>query len=617
MGNNMNTKTKNKNIFVLTEAERLAAKAVYEKSSLWDKKTKKNTDFTQKFFTLKDINALEKLMDMIYPKSRYTPTAIKQTDDDLIDLGTIIKYFPRDLPESKKMLMLAYVAHTSHNIFKIFINEDCEDESFGSMDLHEKGHVLFNHTQNPRLYIDEFREELEKVWDTRLAKYFEAEVKRNPKNKEKIVNMLFREFSNIAQDMEINSKLFDNGEWVKAKKTMARSGIIVHLKAVKRELDTLSGLFKNPKIDNPQSPEYLKILKNFEFVRFNLLSRIEGEEGDFQFCYPENKGWPNKLDWMTYMILLVKDLDETMQQVIKNIKAALGGGQGQGQGGGQGGQQGQGGGQPISQDVLDNYDSNAQDEADAQSSDGSGDKDGEGDSDDDIHEIEPPGRSKGGQGRGRGHGGQEIEFEMVSSFEEFTKFLRRTCIGKKNRKWNSDVLYNSNRGKFSGHVVVPRRHLVEKWMPQSACFVIDISGSVNSDLVENAINSIIDTASGIDLKSSHIIFCDTRVTADEIMSKRTKKIYSGGGTEIANGIKYVHEKGYCKKATDFLFIISDLQDHLVSWVNEADKIHCNCFVVGYGYSNKEDAGRVVQYAGGDREFAERWNRKFKTIFINS
>jgi hypothetical protein len=602
MADPIQTKTANKTIFkVVPEKVRTAAIKDYQSSSLWNKKENKDAVFNESFFTLTEIRTLEKLMNVIYPLAKYTPPQMKEANDDLIDVGTIVKYHPRDLASAKKEMALAFVNRVGKNLFKIFINEDCEDESFDSMDLHEKGHILFNHTQSVKFYIEEFRAELEKIWDTRLMKYFEEEVKKNPKNKDKIVKLLFREFSNIAQDMEINSKLFDDDDgWFKAKKTLSRSSMIVHLKAIKREMDDLSGMFKNKNITDPHNPEYLKILRNFEIIRQNIKTRLEGEEGDFVFCYPGNKGWPCKLDWMTYMILLVKDLDETMKQVIKNVKAALGAGNGNG------------GGQPISQGVLDAYSQQA-DAGDAAAGEGDGDSEGESE---DETEVTPNGRSQGGRGRGRSHGTVQVEFEMCNNFDDFTKFLRKTCIGKKNRKWNSNPLYNSNRSKFAGRVVVPRRHLIEKWMPQSATFIIDISGSVNSDLVEKAINSIIDSNSGIDLKESHIIFCDTRVSSDEIMSKRTKKIYSGGGTEIANGIKYVAEKGYCKKATDYLFVISDFQDNLSSWNHEAEKIHCQRFAVGYGYDNKEQAKGIFEYSNrGSGSFNEAWNRLWKTIFI--
>jgi len=612
------SKTSNKSVFkVVPEKVREQAKKMYETSNFFDQTNNKEVDLTSdRLLSKKDVDDLEKIINVIYPHSVYGPSQLQESNDDLLSLGTVVRYFPRDHKQSKAQLLLAYVLKEYRNSYRIFINEDCEDESFDSMDLHEKGHILFNHTQNIKGNFEQFKKELEIIWDLKLAKYFDNKTFKN--NKDKIVSMLYREFSNIAQDMEINSKLFDNGEWIKAKKTMARSGIIVHLKALQREFDDLSGLIKNQNAKNFNSPAYKKILENFVMLQSNIKQRIAGEEGDFQFCYPENKGWPNKLDWMTYMILLVKDIDDTMEQIMKNLGIPCGD---KGDGGkpcddGSGGNSP--GGKQISQDVLDKYFDDAQKESNAMedaNSDALGD---EGDNEDLVN---PAGesignqRSEGGTGRGKGSGAVKVEFETCDTFDNFTKFLRKECLGKKNRKWNSDVLYNSNRGKFASQVVVPRRHLTERWMPTECHIVVDVSGSVPTNYVERVINSIVDTNSGIDLKNSHIIFCDTQVVSDEIMSKRTKSVYAGGGTQIANGIKYVGKKGYCKKATDKLFIISDFEDNLHAWVEAAKEFPGIKYAIGYNVHSQKECEELFRSNSNDNKFKQDWNRTFRTIFI--
>jgi len=628
----MQTK-KDQSVFILVPKKtREAAQKLLESLSFYDKNKKAEIDFFKdKLVQRKHVNELNMLIDMIYPTSKYTPTKLKESDADLVNGGTLVRYFPRNHEKSKKELMLAYVLREYRNSYRIFINEDVEDEAFDSMDLHEKGHILFNHTQSVNLYIEQFRKELELIWDTKLAKYFEDSVVKNPNNKTKIVKILFWEFANIAQDMEINSKLFDNGEWVKAKKTLTRSGILVHHKDLLRQFDDLSGLIKDPKSRNLESPTYKTIAGKFNFILDNIKNRIKGEEGDFQFCYPANKGWPEKLDWMTYMILLVKNLDDTMQQVMKQINEKLGksgqpcnqpGGNsaGKGQNAGQGA-----GGKKISQEVLDQY-SNQKDKEDDAENDANGDM-FDTDKDELDKELEDnaagggaTGRNIGGNDKGKGHGGVKVDFETCDTFDNFTKFLRKNCLGKKNRKLNSDVLYNSNRGKFASRVVVPRRHLIEKWMPTECHIIVDVSGSVPTDYVERVINSIVDTNSGIDLKNSHIIFCDTRVVSDEVMSKRTKAVYAGGGTEIANGIKYVKDKGYLKKKTDKLFIISDFQDSLEYWVAAAKELPGIKYAIGYNVTSKEDCEQIFDRGGYHRSdssdsFKNSWNKTFKTVFI--
>jgi len=614
--NKVTTKTKDKSVFVMVPAAaRKSAQAILDQAPF------KSIDLSKdRLISKKDVEYLENVLNVIYPKSRYTPTQLKTSDDDLIETGTLVKYTPRDHKELKDAKVMACVMREWRNSYKIFINELVEDEAYDSADLHEKGHILFNHTQGYQMYIDQFRKEIDKIWDLKLAKYFDSKVFKN--NKDKIVKMLFMEFSNIAQDMEINSKLFDNGEWVKAKKTLARSAIIMQYVDLLDNFDELSGLIKEPKARKLNSKEYAMLLAQFKFIVTNIENRINGEEGDFQFCYPANKGWPVKLDWMTYMILLVKDIDETMEQVMKQIEQIIG----QGIPSDDDGNAGQGNGQPgdgpsgkqISEDVLNDYfdkaDQTSKAEASANGDAGIGDEEDEGNSQGNSIGNQ---RNKGGPGKSGGSGGVKVEFETCDTFENFTKFLRKSCLGKKNRRWNSDVLYNSNRGKFASRVVVPRRHLIEKWMPTECHIIVDVSGSVPTDYVERVINSIVDTNSGIDLANSHIIFCDTQVVSDEIMSKRTKSVYAGGGTHIANGIKYVAEKGYCRKKSDKLFVISDFEDDLDTWVNAAKDVPGIKYAIGYNVHSEKECNQVFDRFGSnnDNEFRNTWNRTFKTIFI--
>lgn len=623
----VSTKTQNKSLFqVVPKKNREFAQAALESAPFY--KADGNVPFgmpeihlpiedifADRLVTRADVVALESIVDMIYPKTRYTPTQLAQTNQDLIDTTTMVKYAPRDQKELVAASIMACVMKEWRNSFKIFIHQSVENEAYDSVDLHEKGHVYFNHLSNPKQYLSQFKAELEKIWDLELGKYFDAKSMKN--SKDKIVKLLYTEFSNIAQDMEINSKLFDNGEWVKGKKTMARSGVVLTLNELKDNFDELSGLIKDTKARKIKSPAYKKIATKFCFIVSNIVTRINGEEGDFQFCYPENKGWPNKLDWMTYMVLLVKDLENTMEQVMKNIADKLGA---KGMPCPSSGQ-GTGGGKSISEDVLNSYDEDAaeEDEAMEAANEDAGIGDDEDDMDYGMANASPTGRNEGGEGKGRGHGKVQVEFETCDTFDSFTKFLRKTCLGKKNRKWNSDVLYNSNRGKFSSKVVVPRRHLTERWMPTEVHIIVDVSGSVPTDYVERVINSIVANNSGVDLTKSHIVFCDTKVVSDEIMSKRTKSVYAGGGTEIANGIKYVKEKGYCSKKTDKLFIISDFEDTLSKWVEEARDIPGQKYAIGYNVHTKKQCDNLFDHQGYRSEennpFKQKWNQVFKTVFI--
>jgi uncharacterized protein with von Willebrand factor type A (vWA) domain len=189
-------------------------------------------------------------------------------------------------------------------------------------------------------------------------------------------------------------------------------------------------------------------------------------------------------------------------------------------------------------------------------------------------------------------------------------------LGKKNRKLNTDVLYYSNRGRNSTGVIFPRRHLIEKWLPTDVTVVVDISGSVSTEYVERVINAIVDANSGIDLKNSHIIFCDTQVTSDEILSRRTKNVYSGGGTDIAVGIKYAVDK-YVKKTTDKLIVISDFEDNLTRWIEAAHSCKGQCYAIGYNVHNDEkfDPKSIMTNYLPSNEAGQMFCKRFKTLFI--
>ena len=577
-----------------------------------------------------DVEYLKTVLDVLWPKSKFKPSKLKGATNDLVNAGMKITYKDPKDPASVKALHQAYVYRKGRARYEIFINGNTEAEAFDAMDLHEKGHVLYLHTDNVEVYQDLFGKELEKIWDEKVAKWFSEDAQKGYK-RDKIVKFIFTQFSNIAQDMEINSKLFEN-EWVDAKKTMSRSSLIMRIRDLKDCFDDITKTIKDQKARTMTTHEYAVLHGKFKFVADQLEKRTAGKIDDILFCYPSYYDWPEKLDWFTYMMLLVKNnFDEVMEQVQQMAQAmaqAMGKGSGQGdpngqgQGSGSGNGSGQGTNKTISKDVLDGYfeDENAKEEAEASSSGGDGDGDGE--DDDGLQEAlagAAKGRSDGGDGRGSGGGAWTGEIETCATFDSFVRFLNKVCLGKELRKLTTDLLYYSNRNKNSGTggVVLPRRYSTEKWLPTAVTIVVDISGSVSTDYVERVINAIVSANSGIDLKKSHIIFCDTNVQGDEILSKRTRKAWSGGGTQIANGIRYVFEKGYVKKSSDKLIVVSDLEDNLDSWVKAARGKPGQKFVVGYNVNNEEkfDGRKQMKKYIPNTENGWEFVKTFRTMFI--
>jgi len=630
-------------------------------------------EFKDRIISKKDIEDLGSLIHDVFAHEQISLVKSKEVEDSLKFTGTGIGYFPQDQKDLKDVGVMACVTREWRNQYRIFIHEDTSTGAFPALDLHEKGHILYNHIDGQKQYLDQFSNLLEKLDELKLLKYFEADALKE--SREDVYKMLFHEFSNIAQDMEVNSKLFLKREWENVKLLLMKSQLLMEYRKISEKIDSF-GIYKDKSDGVFGSDGQQEMVKIFEYIVNSILLKVDEDIDFISFCHPENNGWPHELDWMTYMIMLVKNFDDTMEQVSDNLqKGKSGSGQGRGQG----------------KSKKDNKSkSKNQDDNNEDSGEGSGDSDGESDGESDNQKDDKNGgqnkdgkegsdkdnkddksqgsgkddekddekddkegsgktekfskkdvsdyldkkekeenakekanknalvneddsqKDKNGQKKGDDASNSQIFFEKCETFEDFSKFLQKNCMGKKNRRMNSDVLYNSNRGKFSSNVVVPRRHLIEKWVPTEVYIIVDVSGSVNEDFVNKIISGIISNNSGIDLKKSRIIFCDTSVTGDTTLDQFSGKIQSGGGTEIANGIKYVNEKKYLKKKTDKLFIISDFEDNLDRWLDAAKKMPGQKFAIGYDlYGSSAEQIFKSWFRGNSSE----WNSTFKTVFL--
>lgn len=161
------------------------------------------------------------------------------------------------------------------------------------------------------------------------------------------------------------------------------------------------------------------------------------------------------------------------------------------------------------------------------------------------------------------------------------KFIEKNCIGKTVQRDRQDPLYNYNRGKTSGGVMRTRITTVEEYRPGNLVALIDVSGSVDIELVKALLSEILKYKSKFGTKS-RIILWDTRLV-DDLPLKRSnlEAICCGGGTSIARGIRYAKEK-YLKSEQDKLCVISDFEDCLGNWTEELAGIKGDTFAVCWG-----------------------------------
>ena len=161
------------------------------------------------------------------------------------------------------------------------------------------------------------------------------------------------------------------------------------------------------------------------------------------------------------------------------------------------------------------------------------------------------------------------------------KFIEKNCIGKTVQRDRQDPLYNYNRGKTSGGVMRTRITTVEEYRPGNLVALIDVSGSVDIELVKALLSEILKYKSKFGTKS-RIILWDTRLV-DDLPLKRSnlEAICCGGGTTIARGIRYAKEK-YLKSEQDKLCVISDFEDCLGDWAEELAEVKGETFAVCWG-----------------------------------
>lgn len=169
------------------------------------------------------------------------------------------------------------------------------------------------------------------------------------------------------------------------------------------------------------------------------------------------------------------------------------------------------------------------------------------------------------------------------ALDEVVKDVKTTVI-----KWTShrDLMKNYNRGIIRS-VIAPAT--ITKYVPKKETkivFLIDISGSMDSALIDRCIGTIAKKMKKIDGGLRYdLITCNTDVRdvhTDIDPKKSIPRIHSGGGTSIARGIKYFREH-YKKNAS--LVIISDFEDYMQEWQQEEE--HMKGYnIYGFNYGPK-------------------------------
>ena len=133
------------------------------------------------------------------------------------------------------------------------------------------------------------------------------------------------------------------------------------------------------------------------------------------------------------------------------------------------------------------------------------------------------------------------------------------------------MLYNYNRNKIGTSVLIPAVRNETLTKKATIYAIVDTSGSVDRQLVQGFTGSFRKISKKLGY-GSRVIYCNSRVEAD-YGPKDDIRPFTGGGTDIAEGIKYVKEK-YSPKSKDVVYVISDFEDNMDSWNSVLDTMNC-------------------------------------------
>lgn len=528
-----------------------------------------------------------------------------------------------------------------HTVYKIVTAQCGIDHADFCVLMHEYGHIYLGHLDGIHEELDQqicnvFRDRRGELIE-RLNK--ECGIDFADKLIERVIDdpVLNHSLHNIAMDMEVNSQVLssvDVEEMEKEITTVLPKFQEEYLKYIKDQTDDEE---KKKAID-----DLLKRMENETKIKLILPER---------YHYSDGTPFPDNLTYPEYLLLIIQNLDQFVKMMVnikkggngdtsqvssQDVQDALSGNPGQGQGDGQSGQ-GQGNG-PSMGNLNDLMQDMGMTDGDGDQGAGkSGDKpgdgknEGDGDGNDAGEPKESPykgqrgsdlggengdqpggshkdhrsesrdeadqkrelGEIRSGGGVGCGSGGRPGATRQVTSQDPIDMALDEVILNFKSRvvkkEARKDLVYNYNRG-INRTVISPsiRRKTSVSTEP-TIVFLIDISGSMDTNLVDRCLRTISDKMSHIGRGLKYNIITWSTHLGEHLQNINPRKpiprISMGGGTSMAGGMKYFKEH-YDEDA--ILILISDFEDYLQEW-HAVEQTMPKYTMYGFNYgSNRYD-----------------------------
>lgn len=545
------------------------------------------------------------------------------------DLGYSYRFKTVDINSNRELI-----------VYNVVCNQTGLDYTDYRVKLHELGHIYLGHLDGLheeldrricnvfKLYRGELIEQINSNCGIDFAEKLIAKVIDDP--------ILNHSLHNIAMDMEVNTKILSN-EDVEEMETEITSILPDTGTKVFEELrDKVEDEVLKKAIDD-------KLNQMKEESKIKLILPI-------RYHYPDGSPFPDELSYPEYLIMIIKNLDQFVKMLVsikmggsgdtqgissedvKNMLEGLGNGNasagldellqqmgmtdadpnqnGKGLGKGEEGNDSN----PSLDDILNSLGKH--------DSSNSGGKAGSSES----KELQRQGRRAdhgteerdstdvkrslgqitacGGSGCGDGPGGDFLR-EVAKTSDPVDEAIDEVIRNYKNkvvkREIVRDVMKNYNRG-INRKVIAPSMSSqVTMVYEPKIVYLIDISGSMDTCLVDRILNTIAKKmrkcGTGRGLKYD-IISWNTSLgehIKDIDPKNPVPRIHVGGGTRLAKGIKYFKEH-YDNSAT--LVIMSDFEDYLQEWA-EIEKSMGDYSLWGFNYGRSN------------------YNQKFKNIVVKN
>ena len=491
--------------------------------------------------------------------------------------------------------------------------------------LHEYGHIYLAH-------LDGIYEEM----DTRICNVFRdyrgeliETINKNcgidfgDKLIERVIDdpVLNHSLHNIAMDMEVNTKVLSKDDVEVMEKEVS--------KTIQDSLsDKLKELLKTTKDEEVRKKieDRLKKMENEAKIKFILPER---------YHTPDGQPFPDNADYLEYLLLIVKNLDQFVKMMIsiskggngdtsdvstEDVKDALGDEssamsnlddlmeqmgmsdskksdsnsdgekEGQGGNGGEDGQQGNdssnsGGYKGDSEEIKSGNQGVRDDEF--SELDGGTHHDHCTNSRDEADKKREVGEIKAGGGTGCGKSGSSGSRRKVVNEDPVDEAIDQVLRNYKNKvvkkEIKKDMMWNYNKGinrTVIAPAILPRVTIKDE---PKIVYLIDVSGSMDTVLVDRVLSTIARKMKSIGRGLHYDIISWSTKLEDHFRDIDPRKgipsISVGGGTRMAKGIKYFRDH---YKDDSILVVISDFEDYLEEW-HEVEKTMNKYALYGFNY----------------------------------